>query len=351
VKIASAVALLALAACSDSNGPRGSIDPAPTSASLAAVQHALAVPAIRSFTQFAPSLGPARSLIVATSPYAQSARRALRLRELVPVLSTGSAQLSLIPDTLRGSIFRWDSNASAYHRAETRGGPDNGVRFILYAVDDSGRISSPLTEVGYVDLLDESTATSARLHVIVRDVAGTSTLVDYVIAVTPAPNGFTASANGAMGSNLDFAVSVAATGSASAVTTAADALLDLREPATQITLHERSSFTTSGGATSIDFAIRPQGQSVELHALFTMTAVNPDSATVTINATIRGNGDVIATVQGAPPDQLSFKDRDGNPLPAGPVLDMLGQLMHGVDGVFQFIHGLFGPVGNVFGGI
>jgi hypothetical protein len=30
---------------------------------------------------------------------------------------------------------------------------------------------------------------------------------------------------------------------------------------------------------------------------------------------------------------------------------MLGQLMHAVDGVFQFIHGLFGPVGNVVGGI
>jgi hypothetical protein len=351
VKIASALALLALAACSDSNGPRGSIDPAPTSASLAAVQQALAVPAIRSFTQFAPSLGPARSLIAATSPYAQSARRALRLRELAPVLSTASAQLILIPDTLRGSIFRWDSNASAYYRAEIRGGPANGVRFILYAVDDSGRVSSPLTEVGSVDLLDESTATSARLHIIVRDVAGASTFVDYVIAVTPAPNGFTAAANGTMAGGLNFAVNVSATGTASAVTTTADALLAVSDHATQIELHERSTFTSSSGATSIDFVIRPPGQSVELHGLFTMTRINADSASVTINATIRGNEQVIATVQGSPPDQLTFKDRDGNPLPAGPVLDMLGQLMHAVDGVFQFIHGLFGPVGNVRGGI
>lgn len=125
----------------------------------------------------------------------------------------------------------------------------------------------------------------------------------------------------------------------------------MTEPQTQIELHERSTFTASSGATSIDFTIRPPGQSVRLQGLFTMTAVTSDSATVTINATIRGNDQVMATVQGSPPDQLSFKDHAGNALPAGPVLDMLGQLMHAVDGVFQFIHGLFGPVGNVFGGI
>jgi hypothetical protein len=343
--------LVAVAACADTSAPRSSVDPVATSASLEAVQHALAVPAVRSFTLFAPGIGPTRSLIAATSPYTSSARRALRLRELAPVLSAGVSLISIVPDTLRGSVFRWDSAASAYYRAATTGGPDNGVRFVLYAVGDSGRIVYPLVEVGYADLIDESTESSARLHIIVRDVAGAVTFVDYVIAITPAPNGFTAAADGAMTGALDFAVTVAATGSASAVTTAADAVLNVIEPATQIELHERSTFTVSSGATSIDFTIRPPGQSVRLQGLFTMTLVTPDSGVVTINATIRGNDEVMATVQGSPPDQLSFKDRDGNALPAGPVLDMLGQLMHAVDGVFQFIHGLFGPVGNVFGGI
>jgi hypothetical protein len=340
-------------ACAETAAPRSGIDPVAASASLDAVQHALAVPAVRSFTLFAPGIGPTRSLIAATSPYASSARRALRLRELAPVLSApaGASLISIVPDTLRGSVFRWDSAASEYYRAATIGGPDNGVRFVLYAVGDSGRIVYPLVEVGYADLLDESTESSARLHIIVRDVAGAVTFVDYVIALTPAPNGFTAAATGTMTGALDFAVTVAATGSASAVTTAADAVLNMVEPATQIELHERSTFTASSGATSIDFTIRPPGQSVRLQGLFTMTLVTADSGIVTINATIRGNDQVMATVQGSPPDQLSFKDRDGNALPPGPVLDMLGQLMHAVDGVFQFIHGLFGPVGNVFGGI
>jgi len=349
----SLAALIAVAACAETSAPRSGtpVDPVATSASLDAVQHALAVPAVRSFTLFAPGLGPTRSLIAATSPYTSRARRALRLRELAPVLSVGASMINLIPDTLRGSVFRWDSASSGYYRAATNGGPDNGVRYVLYAVSDSGQIAYPLVEVGYADLRDESTESSARLHIIVRDMAGAVTFVDYVIAVTPAPNGFTAAANGAMTGALDFAVTVAATGSAGAVTTAADAVLTVLEPGTQIELHERSTFTSNSGATSIDFTIRPPGQSVRLQGLFTMTPVTPDSAVVTINATIRGNDQVMATVQGSPPDQLSFKDRDGNPLPPGPVLDMLGQLMHAVDGVFQFIHGLFGPVGNVFGGI
>ncbi len=349
----SLAALIAVAACAETSAPRSAppIDPVAASASLSAVRHALGVPAVRSFTLFAPGLGPTQSLIAATSPYTSSARRALRLRELAPVLSAGASTISLIPDTLRGAVFRWDSASSAYYRAASTGGPDDGVRYVLYAVTDGGQIAYPLVEVGYADLRDESTETSARLHIIVHDVAGAVTCVDYVIAVTPAPNGFTAAAHGAMSGALDFAVAVAATSSASAVTTAADAEINVLEADAQIELHERSTFTSGSGATSIDFTIRPPGQSVRFQGLFTVTPVTSDSAIVTINATIRGNEQVLATVQGSPPDQLSFTDRDGNLLPAGPVLDMLGQLMHAVDGVFQFIHGLFGPIGNVFGGI
>jgi hypothetical protein len=215
MKSLSLAALALVAACADTSAPRSSVDPVATGASLDAVQHALAVPAVRSFTVFAPGLGPAKSLIAATSPFTSSARRALRLRELTPLLTAGASLISIVPDTLRGSVFRWDSAASAYYRAATTGGPDNGVRFVLYAVGDSGRIVYPLAEVGYADLLDESTETSAMLHIIVRDVAGAVTVVDYVIAITPAPNGFTAAASGAMGGARDFAVTVAATRSAS----------------------------------------------------------------------------------------------------------------------------------------
>lgn len=363
-----AAALAVFAACSDGpSGPAPLTDPAATSARLDAVHSALATPVVRSFTRFsggiAPSaagLGPAVSLAAAASPalarpgespYALSARRALRLRELAPELSTGASLVQIIPDTLRGSVFRWDSASSGYYRAAPSGGPANGVRFVLYAVDEAGQISYPLTEVGYADLVDESTETSARLHINVRSVDGSVTLVDYVVTVTSAANGFAAAAHGSITGALSFAVTLSASATQSAVTTAVDATLDLNSPAMRIELHEGGTFTASGGAISIDFRLNPPGETVQLQGLFTVSPVTPDSAAVTVNATIRANGQVVATVQGAPPHELTFRDGEGAPMPGGPVLDMLGRLMQAVGDVFQFSHSLFGPVGNLFGGV
>jgi len=367
-RLAGAAGLVVFAACSEGpGGPTPLIDPAGTSARLDAVHGALAAPVVRSFTRFsggiappAAGLGPAVSLLVVASPalarpgespYALGARRALRLRELAPELSTGASLVRIIPDTLWGSVFRWDSASSGYYRAAPGGGPANGMRFILYAVDDAGQISYPLTEVGYVDLLDESTETSARLHINVRSVDGSLTFVDYVVAITPAANGFSAAASGSITGALSFAVTVSASATQSAVTTAVDATLDVTSSATRVELHEGATFTASGGAIAIDFRLSPPGETVQLQGLFTVSTVTPDSAAVTVNATIRANGRVLATVQGAPPHELTFRDGEGTPMPGGPVLDMLGKLMQAVGDVFQFIHGLFGPVGNLFGGV
>ena len=59
------------------------------------------------------------------------------------------------------------------------------MRFILYAVNPlTGTVSFPLTPVGLVDLLDESSGTSAQLHIIVAGNSGTPTYVNYTTTLT-----------------------------------------------------------------------------------------------------------------------------------------------------------------------
>lgn len=349
-------------------------NPTATSASLAAFDSAFAAPAVRSLMVFAGSISPtapaglarAAALLGVTqrvlprpgeSPYARSARRAQLLRQMAPQFSASGTNVTIIPDSLRGSVFRWDSSATAYYRAQTTGGPPNGVRFILYAVNDrTGQISYPLSEIGYAELLDESTPTSPTLHILVKNIDGSVTHVDHTVAVTLGASGFSATTHGFVSNGLSgadrktltFGVSFSASATEATATVAAE--LNLNNPEVAIRLAESHTFTGSGGTVAVDFAFARPGETTQLQGMFTVTSVTADSMAVAIIATIRANGQVLATVEGTPPDHLTFRDKDGNALPAGPVLDLLGRLTQAVGQLHQLIGGLFSPVGNIFGG-
>src|SRR5207253_9232545 len=99
-----------------------------------------------------------------------------------------SAQV--IPSTVWGKAYVWD--VTAHHYAEDVSQFDanrHGVRLILYAVDPITHhiLESPLTPVGYADLLDESAGNTNQLHLIVKDGTppGGTTHVTYTVSVTP----------------------------------------------------------------------------------------------------------------------------------------------------------------------
>src|SRR4026208_1737986 len=87
----------------------------------------------------------------------------------------------IFPPETDGLTFEWDTTGiGSYQPTARTGAPATGVRFILYAVNGlTGLPTEPLTEVGYVDLADESTASVAKLHVTVAGVSGTPVYINY----------------------------------------------------------------------------------------------------------------------------------------------------------------------------
>ena len=97
----------------------------------------------------------------------------------------GSGSVPLFPINFLGKTFAYDPLTGSYYADDLLpGGPPDGVRFLLYTLEASSRLPAiPLTTIGFVDLTDESNATSTRLGVRAFDTTGptTITLADYFI--------------------------------------------------------------------------------------------------------------------------------------------------------------------------
>lgn len=86
--------------------------------------------------------------------------------------------LAVIPAEYLGQTYTYDPVDDRYELSELTGAPANGVRFILYAVNPvTGDPVDPLQEVGYADLLDQSTASSNSIRV--QLVSNNVTYFDY----------------------------------------------------------------------------------------------------------------------------------------------------------------------------
>jgi hypothetical protein len=91
--------------------------------------------------------------------------------------------MAAIPSTLLGTTFVWDETSDVYVASDLTGAPASGVRFLLYAVDPvTFRPVEPVVEVGYVDVIDQST--SSLLDVRMKVVEGSVVYLDYRVSVT-----------------------------------------------------------------------------------------------------------------------------------------------------------------------
>ena len=180
-----AVAALVAAACKDTTSPRLS-DPAGLTNDVQTLGSVFTTALFQSYQAVSDSIGamapPLRfggELLQATSPttpaevsrvYSASPRRAQALKQLAIGLA-GTGTSSVIPDTLYGSIFAWDVTTHHYYRESTTGGPATGVRFLLYAVNPTTHqiIESPLTQIGFVDLIDLTPTGTTGLRVVLVD--------------------------------------------------------------------------------------------------------------------------------------------------------------------------------------
>lgn len=311
--VAGGAALLLAAACGDDPiGPRSLADPQATTAQLAALDNLFDVEALNSFTALSGNISPAaaprlagmRAALQASNPldrsgalrpYSQDIKQAQVLRQLLPAL----AEAAIIPPELRGKTFEWNLTTDQYEATARTGAPSDGVRFILYAIDPlTGFPADPLVEVGYVELIDQSTSTTSKLLVRVAGVGGMPVYVQYTITISAtlvsgriAAAGYITNGAGAPDTlRFEGVVSVSATQTSATVTQ--DVSFDVNSQDLHIRLVERVTLTETTITLRLNFRFEHGEEVVTLAAVFDVDQVGQ---TATGSVTVRVNGGLFAT--------------------------------------------------------
>jgi hypothetical protein len=119
------------------------------------MEGAFGTPAIRSLSTFGPKMAVLAVQSGAASravPAVCAPAGALFLTAPAPALRGGGSTAGAIPDSLLRHVFVYDSAAGSYRPTADTSGPAGGVRFLLDAVDSTGRPTAPSTNVGWLDL-------------------------------------------------------------------------------------------------------------------------------------------------------------------------------------------------------
>jgi hypothetical protein len=184
------VLMMGVTACNDANGPEDGFDPTASAEDLEAVGAAFETDVYKSLAamggDFSASAAPGyASEVVETSWDLISpdmpGRMQVAAQHMAELLNAGSAAVVLIPESFRGRTYEHDPLEGYVHNPEREGAPEDGIRFILYEVNpitgDPGQ-----TEIGYVDVTDESTETAAiaRLRVVSEEIE----YVNYTVTAT-----------------------------------------------------------------------------------------------------------------------------------------------------------------------
>ncbi len=178
-----------LAACNDSTNPGEAFDPAASAADLAAVSGAFGTDVYASlaamgggFASVAAAPALAAQVVDAGWLTASSPQQwELVGGEIAEAFRSASAAALLIPESFRGRTYEYSAAQGWYHNPTRAGAPTNGIRFVLYEVDPITGVPGT-TEVGWVDVLDESTATAAVVRLSVWS-AGVE-YINYTVSAT-----------------------------------------------------------------------------------------------------------------------------------------------------------------------
>jgi hypothetical protein len=361
--------LAAAAACGkDAPSPVDFNDPAAISANLSSVDSALGSSVFRSFTVATTSLGaatspafrPAATLMQTLRPKLERAGgqmllpslgQARKLQAMVPNLSVSAAQGRIIPDTMYGRVFEWDTALNQYRWQGSTVAGLTGVRFVLYATGLDGVIIEPVSAIGTLDIIDQSTPAKLQLQVLVRGPGGTPTYVDYTasVQVTSRTSG-TATATGTIsnglsgGNNKTLSFDENLTVNASGATV--HATFALNNPVITMMLNESVSYSDPNIIIDADFRLIQNGQTIRVVG---HVALNTLNKSVTVSVTVDVDGHPVASISGDPTDPAThWVDAGGAPLTAAD-LTALKDLFDAFEKFQTAVDGLFAPVSTFAG--
>jgi hypothetical protein len=360
--------VLALAATACSKEPASPVDfenPAAVSSNLSSVDSAFNSDVFRSFSvatfmldaATAPAMRPTAALLGSLRPklertggqiFLAGLRQGQKLQALVPQLSIAAAQGQIIPDSLYGRIYEWNDTTDQYVFRGTTVSNLNGVRFVLYALGLDGAIFEPVTAIGTLDIIDQSTsATDLGLHILVENTAGTTTYVNYSVEVSSGQTSAQATASGSISNGL---------GGASAKTLEFDETLTatqtgvrviatfaLNNPAITVMLNESLTFADPNLIINADFRIIQNSQTIRTVGRITINTLDQD---LDVDIRVYVDGHPVASLAGDPTlPGTQWVDAGGEPLTVAD-LAALDDLFDALERFDEAISGLFSPIGT-----
>ena len=341
--------MLGLAACSE----RSTIGPTPTDrfdvatfeANLATMERVASTPVLESFKALGQhagsvSVGGSPAAAAGTEPTAV-AGRLLRLVSRIATLTGRSSGAQLVPiirSEVLGSTFVYDplSKQYVYDPART-GAPPNGVRFILYQLDEETQAPHAEVEIGWVDLIDEKVSSTSSLGLRLRVVSGGVTYLEYgfelsgqLVSPTLAVSGFMS--DGTERLTFDLTVSGQVIGHGGAVRL--DARLEMPSRGFKVLAAVRGA----GGEGQVDLTVQGGDD------LINMKASVQESR---LDATFTVNGRLLATAMGDPEHPV-IRGEGGRDL-TPEELAALAQIVGLAEGLFELFGELLEPVGALLG--
>jgi hypothetical protein len=333
----------------DSTAPDAPFDPAGTSSDLGAMEASFDSPAMAGFSSAAGAIGavlgesPAAAAVRAAPGKALVTRGRTGARHYAATVAsayvrpTGGmrpvAGSAAILEEHLGVTFTYNTETDAYEASELTGAPDDGVRFIVYAVNGiTGVPVEPLVEVGYADISVSETTTSMAVRV--ELVSGGVTYLDYAVGANASSSAVTVSISGFVTNGDDR------------VNFDLDNHISLEDETLTVTMDYTLIVPTRGG-----FRIDFEGAANESTITSTLEARGPHG-TVTITGSqtattgsfeVEVNGELFATVTTAAGEPPVITGADGNAL-TEQELEMLGGLISIFINGFDFFEDLLDPL-------
>ncbi len=339
-----AAAGLALAGCSD--GPAGpglddGIDPLTGEARLDVVDAVLASDELRSFEAMSTRFdfgGVRASLVPLEGTDGGAFGTGKAARALGRIVSSTASRVPLISEGARGTTFVIDPGTGEYVPDPSRtGAPANGVRFILYRVDDDDQ---PILseEIGYVDLVDGGDDIEP-VALTLTAVAEGVTFLQYGVVADFAETEGMVQVDGFITDGverLNFSLDVSASSSGGVETFDLDVQVALASGDLEIDATVSGLSADGSESGSVALFVRYGDESIQ---------VDMEGDETQISAEFRVNGTLFATASGDPESPVITRP-DGEPLSAAEI-EVLVHIIHLAEDVFEFFGELLEPAGEI----
>jgi hypothetical protein len=263
------------------------------------------------------------------------ARRMARVASSLPPDPRMSPIISVFN---RGKTFAYDPELGRYVHDPTRtGGPDNGIRWILYE-DDGAGMPDTGREIGYADLIDEGDGSQEDIALALVVVVDDDTRLDYRVTLDILEDGGRITVDGFIrgedpADRLDFDVDVE--GSEGPGQSSVDVGFQMRIDSRQFQIDGSVTGMAVGAEETgeIDLSVRHGTESLRIAATGTEA---------TIDGTFYLNGELFAAISGDP-DDPTLEGATGEPLTWAEAL-VLRHMVDMAEDVFDLFEDLLDPV-------